>query len=130
MDTLEPVLNQHRLIVCPSVIQSDYDSVVDREGERVPYYRAMYQLSHMVRARGALAQDDRLDALAGAVAHWTKQVARDTEDAALQHKEDILDRELQRFVEGIMKGGGIGSGGVKAQQRHSSTALRAASRRG
>jgi hypothetical protein len=130
VDTLEPVLNQHRLVVCPSVIQTDYDSVADREGERVPYYRAMYQISHMVRAKGALAQDDRLDALAGAVAHWTKQVARDTEQAAIEHKEHVLDRELQKFVEGIMKGGGIGAGRQAPVQRYASQTARLAAKRG
>ena len=130
VDTLEPVLNQHRLIVCPSVIQADYDSVADREGERVPYYRAMYQLSHMVRAKGALAQDDRLDALAGGVAYWTKQLARDTEQAAIQHKEDVLDRELQKFIDGIMQGGGIGAGRQAPVRPYASTTLRATSRRG
>lgn len=99
VDTLEPVMNQHRLVVCPSVIEHDYESVKARDGERAPYYRLMYQMSRMVRAKGALAQDDRLDALAGAVSYWTKHLARDTERAALQHKEDLLDSELKKFVE-------------------------------
>jgi hypothetical protein len=98
VDTLEPVLNQHRLVVCPSVIESDYDSVKNRDGERAPYYRLFFQLARMVRAKGALAQDDRIDALAGAVAHWVRHLARDTDKAALDYKDGLLDKELERFM--------------------------------
>jgi hypothetical protein len=103
VDILEPVLNQHRLVVCPSVIESDYNSVVGVQGypqERAAYYRLFYQLARMVRAKGALAQDDRLDALAGAVSYWTKHLARDTERAALDHKESIFMQELEKFMDG------------------------------
>jgi hypothetical protein len=124
VDTLEPILAQHRLVVCPSVIEADYTSVLNRDGERVPYYRLFYQLSHMVRERGALAQDDRLDALAGAVAYFTEQVSRDTEAAAIQHKEDLLEAELEKFVEGVL----FGRDGGRSRQMASST-LRNLSRR-
>jgi hypothetical protein len=69
VDTLESVLNQHRLVVCPSVIEHDINSVKDRDGDKAPCFRLFFQLSRMVRAKGALAFDDRLDALAGAVAY-------------------------------------------------------------
>lgn len=102
VDTLEPVMNQHRLVVCPSVIEADYESVKTRDGERAPLYRLFYQMARMVRAKGALAQDDRIDALAGAVAYWTKILAKDTEKAALKHKEDLLDAELEKFLAGCL----------------------------
>lgn len=120
VDTLEPVLNQHRLIVCPSVIESDYDSVKTRDGERAPLYRLFYQMARMVRAKGALAQDDRIDALAGAVAYWTRVLAKDTERSALRHKEELLDKELEKFVAHC-----IGrKGGDTQGRRWSSKALR------
>jgi hypothetical protein len=102
VDTLEPVMNQHRLIVCPSVIKADFDSTLNREGERSGLYRLFYQMSRMVRQRGALAQDDRLDALAMAVAYWMRQAARDTEKAAIAHHEAKLDAELEKFMEGVL----------------------------
>jgi len=108
VDTLEPVMNQHRLIVCPSVIQDDYNSVLKRDGERAPYYRLFYQMGRMVKEKGALAQDDRLDALAGAVAHWTAHMSRDTDRAVTEHKDKMLDDELERFMKHALgdKGGG------------------------
>ncbi len=111
VDTLEPVLNQHRLVVCPSVIEADYESVKTRDGERAPYYRLMYQLTRMVRERGALSQDDRLDALAGAVAYWTSHLARDLNQAVEDHKERALNDELEKFMGHAL--GGTGNIGRK-----------------
>jgi hypothetical protein len=124
VDVLEPVLNQHRLVVCPSVIQADYESVKKMEAtERAPYYRLFYQLSRMVRAKGALSQDDRIDALAGAVSYWVAHLSRDTELAALEHKENVFNAELEKFVQGALgfKGGG-------PQRKLASTAGRRAQR--
>jgi hypothetical protein len=108
VDTLEPVMNQHKLVVCSSVIQADYDSVLGYEGERAPYYRLFYQMARIVRAKGALSQDDRLDALAGAVAFFLKQLARDAEKASLQRKEDMLQAELDKFMEHCLGGHAAG----------------------
>ena len=117
VDTLEPVLNQHRLVVCPSVIEQDYEGVKTRDGERAPLYRLFYQMARMVRAKGALAQDDRIDALAGAVAYWTKILSKDTEKAAIEHKEAQLDAELEKFVEHCLGN----KGGVNPRRWASST---------
>ena len=70
----------------------------------------------MVRAKGALAQDDRLDALAGAVAYWTAHLARDTHRAALDHKERALNAELEKFLKHA-----IGSKGGLQQRRMASS---------
>lgn len=98
IDTLEPVLMQHRLIVSPSVIEEDYKSTQEYMGEDQQRLRLFYQLTRITYEKGALAFDDRLDALAGAVAYWTTQIARDTERAALEHKERLKDAELEKFM--------------------------------
>lgn len=98
VDTLEPVLNQHRLVVCPSVIEADYKSTENYAGEDAQRCRLFYQLTRMTRERGALAFDDRVDALAGAVAYFTANMARDTEQAALASKEAAFDAELEKFI--------------------------------
>jgi hypothetical protein len=72
VDVLKSVMNQQRLIVCLSVIEQDFDSTKLIDGKRGPLYRPFYQLTRMVHAKGALAQDDRLDVLAGAVAYALK----------------------------------------------------------
>ncbi|NPU64589.1 phage terminase large subunit [Bradyrhizobium sp. 83012] len=98
IDTLEPVMNQHRLVVCPSVIQKDYSSTEAYTAEDQQGYRLFYQMTRITRDKGSLKHDDRLDALAGAVAHWTEFMNRDIEKAHLSHKDAILDAELEKFM--------------------------------
>ena len=73
-----------------------------RDGNKAPYYRPIFQMSRMVRAKGALTFDDRIDALAGAVAYWTAHLSRDTDKAVLDHKEAKLDAELKKFLSHAM----------------------------
>ena len=94
IDTLEPVLNQHRLMVDRKVIDNDYRTTQDN-----PQRGLMYQLTRITKERGALSTDDRLDALAIAVGYWTEQVAQGVDDAVKSQKEALLDEELQRFME-------------------------------
>jgi Holliday junction resolvasome RuvABC endonuclease subunit len=98
IDTLEPVLSTHRLIVDQKVIEQDFNSASH------PKYSLMYQLTRITRERGALAHDDRLDALAIAVAYWTEHMARDNNKAADQIKQTALEAELKKFVNGILGG--------------------------
>lgn len=98
IDTLEPVMNQHRLIVEPKVIEKDFQSI-EGDGETLARYRLFYQMSRLTRDRGSLAQDDRLDALAIAVSYWVQAMARDTELAHKQHKEELFQKELDKFME-------------------------------
>jgi hypothetical protein len=98
VDVLEPVMNQHRLIVCPSMIEEDFNSTKLIDGERGPPYRLFYQMTRVVRAKGALAQDNRLDALAGAVSYYVDHMARDTHMAVLDHKAREFDKKLEKFI--------------------------------
>ena len=93
IDTLEPVLNQHRLIIDKSLIRRDFESTMEAK------YKLFYQLTRITRDRGALAHDDRLEALAMAVAYWTQQMAKDTELVEQEHRELLLGQELERFAE-------------------------------
>jgi hypothetical protein len=120
IDTLEPVMNQHKLVVCQSVVQTDYDSVLKYDGDRAPYYRLFYQMGRMVREKGALSQDDRIDAVAAAVGHYTKALARDSERASLQAKEDAFDRELEKFMNHALGFGVTGAGATKGRPMASS----------
>lgn len=99
IDTLEPVMNQHRLIVDPRVIEKDFKSVADELGETAERYRLFYQLARLTRDKGSLAHDDRLDALSIAVAYWVESLARDVQQAHLEHKQDLLQLELDKFME-------------------------------
>ena len=93
IDTLEPILNQHRLVVDDKVILQDYQSEVDLK------YKLFYQLSRLTRDKGSLIHDDRLDALSIAVGYWVETMDRDTQQAVHDHKEELLNKELEKFME-------------------------------
>ena len=98
IDTLEPVMNQHRLVIDPKVIQKDYDSVQDMPPEKGIKYMLTYQMTRITKQRGALAHDDRLDVLAMAVQYWTDQMASDADTEIRTRKEELLDFELDKFM--------------------------------
>ena len=70
IDTLEPILNQHRLVVDKSVIEWDYASNPDTAPEKRLEYMLFYQMSRMCREKGAVRHDDRIDALAQGVQYF------------------------------------------------------------
>ena len=101
IDTLEPVMNQHKLVIDPKVIQMDYDSVQKYPIEKQSQYMLMYQLSRITKERGSLAHDDRLDALAMGVAYWVEQMAADVDLAMRERRDDMMRDELNKFMDGM-----------------------------
>lgn len=93
IDTLEPVLNAHKLVLNKSIIKSDYDST------DVPALQFLYQLTRLTRDRGSIAHDDRLDAVAMAVAYWVEQMGVNEQDQESQHLDALLQSELDKFIE-------------------------------
>ena len=100
IQTLEPVMNQHRLVIDPKVIQDDFDSVQHRPPEQAQRYMLTYQLSRITTYRGSLAHDDRLDALAMGVKYWTDLMSADVDREMTDRKEQLLIDELDKFVNG------------------------------
>lgn len=86
IDTLEPIIQQHRLIVHEDVIQYDIDSVVKFPLEKRESHKLFHQLERCSVARGALIHDDSLDAVAGSVRHWTDKLNVD-KDKRMESKE-------------------------------------------
>jgi hypothetical protein len=103
IDTLEPVMNQHRLIIDRRVIEKDYESTRKYPTEKALGYQLMYQLSRISKNKRALDHDDRLDVLSMAVGYWVQQMAQDAEKKISEHKEDRLRRELDKFMESSIR---------------------------
>ena len=95
---LEPVLNQHRLIVSRSVIEGDAKGRDEDVIERRLAYQLFHQLTHLTVDRGCLAHDDRLDALAGAVQYWNESLAIDEDFAIRERQSELWDLELQAYM--------------------------------
>lgn len=98
IDTLEPVMNQHRLVFSPKLIEDDL-KMAQRDSQSLAY-SVIYQMTRITKERGAIAHDDRLEALAGAVFYWIEQMSRDQNKVEKEHKEKLLDAELKKFAKG------------------------------
>ena len=97
IDTLEPVINQHRLVVQPAVIRADYESTKGLPPEKQLSYMLFHQLTRITRDRGSLRHDDRLDALSMAVGYWSKAVAVDIDRMIEERKDREIRKELEKF---------------------------------
>lgn len=97
IDVLEPIMNQHRLIVSDKVLIEDYKSVQPYPSDEAKYFTLAYQLTHITRERGALVHDDRLDALAMAVQYWVDAVSKDQNKAASAAREGRMMDVINQF---------------------------------
>lgn len=109
IDTLEPVMNQHRLVMDAALIKQDAENYNNYPDEQKARYCLLYQMSRITRDKGALAKDDRLDALAIAVAYWVDVMDKDVQRVEAEHREAALVAELERFMEQF---GGARSEGI------------------
>jgi hypothetical protein len=99
IDTLEPVLNQHRLIIDQRLITWDYQSNNDMAPEERLPRMLMYQLTRMCREKGAVKHDDRVDALALGVKYFQDILAISSKEALIQEKRQEWDRMITTFME-------------------------------
>lgn len=99
IDTLEPVLNQHKLIIDQRLISWDYESNQDMAPEdRLPRMLA-YQLTRMCREKGAVRHDDRVDALALGVKYFLDVLAISAREAMIARKRDDWNVMLTAFLD-------------------------------
>lgn len=87
IDTLGPVLRQHRLVLDASVARQDLE-----QPHKV--HRGLYQLTHLTSARQSLKHDDLVDVLALAVRHWQERLNAD----AAQAEEDLKLKSREGFL--------------------------------
>ena len=99
IDSLEPVLNQHRLVIDPKIVEWDYKSNQDAPGETRLLYMLFYQMSRMCREKGAVKHDDRIDALAQGVKWFTDSFAISADEQMKQDRRDEWNDMLQGFLD-------------------------------
>lgn len=100
--TLQPVLENHRLVIDTKVITDDIAEYRRNASTKFGKFAALefsglYQLTHMANQRGALRKDDRVDVLANLMAFFMEHMALDSsrEEAKLEAKEN---EEFARVV--------------------------------
>ena len=101
INALEPVMNQHRLIVNRSVVENDSRGREEDAVERKLAYQLFHQLTHITLDKNCLQHDDRLDALAGAVEYWNESLAIDEDRAMADRKAELWDLELDAYMGNI-----------------------------
>jgi hypothetical protein len=96
IDTLEPLMNQHRLVFDYSTIKKDVSNSLNT-GLKT-YYSAVFQMTHINYERGSLIHDDRLDALCLGIQYWNEYgiLKQDSKFAIEQYNKKIIDDELRR----------------------------------
>jgi hypothetical protein len=99
IDTLEPVLNQHRLIIDSRLITWDYQSNPDHAPEERLPRMLMYQLTRMCREKGAVKHDDRLDCLSLGVKYFQDVMAVSQNEQIIQESRAQWNRMLQTFID-------------------------------
>lgn len=106
IDTLEPVLNQHRLILSHSVATNDVNKAL-ADTKRLPY-SLLFQLTHITKDRGSLRHDDAVDALAMAVEQFKFSLLRNPKDMLEEIEKKKFKDSLDHFVK-LAKSQQIGS---------------------
>ncbi len=99
IDSLEPVLNQHRLIIDRGVIDWDYASNKDSPAEERLLYMLFYQMSRMCREKRAVKHDDRLDCLAQGVKYFTDALSISAQDQIVARKREEWNNMLEEFLD-------------------------------
>ena len=99
IDALEPILNQHRLVVDRGVIEWDYSSNKDSPSESRLLYMLFYQMSRMCRMKGAVKHDDRLDCLAQGVKYYTDAMGISAQEAINIRKQKEWEDILEDFLD-------------------------------
>lgn len=98
VETLEPVLRTHRLVVNRQVIVDDYESTQGMTGEHAFRRQLFWQLTRLTTEKGCLPHDDRLDALSMAVAYWQVALEADPESAAARAAEERYEELIQSHL--------------------------------
>lgn len=100
LDTLEPVVKSHRLIVDRRVLEEDAKVQADHSK-----YSFIQQFTRMARIKGCLPNEDRLEAVSMACSYWTERMKIDKDRSLQRHKEAALDAELRKFKEHVINVG-------------------------
>ena len=116
IDALEPILNQHRLVVDRSVIDWDYKSNPNEAPENRLIYMLFYQMSRMCREKGAVRHDDRIDCLAQGVKYFTDAFGISAQEEIKQRKQEEWEEMLASFFDDPQHATNALALGMTAQQ--------------
>lgn len=89
IETLEPVMMQHRLIVSKQALVKDQEKKAD--------YSFTYQLTHLTQESNSLKHDDIVDVVEMGVSYWRESLARDDSNAIEEHRVSKIKEDLKQL---------------------------------
>ena len=108
IDTLEPIMARHRIVIHEDVIAYDQESVKKYPIDTRVTYQFVNQMQRITRERDALIHDDRLDAFAGAVRPWVDMINIDevkrVEAKQVNENLEFFEQWLPGFKTGNLPG--------------------------
>ena len=99
IDTLEPVISNHKLVVSKALVQKDAAPTELNELNR----QLFFQMTRITKDKGSLIHDDRIDVVAMAVAYWKDAMARDVDKARAEQKSRDLGKQLAEYWSALDK---------------------------
>jgi hypothetical protein len=99
IETLEPVMNQHRLMVDMEIIAKDIATTECYPTETRSQYQLFWQMTRISKEKNSIRHDDRLDALAMGVQYFTENMAL-TERSAIKSREREQWELERQFIQG------------------------------
>ncbi len=97
IDTLEPVLNQHRLVVSRTLVERDIRRALDTSDNKISH-SLFYQLTHITKDKGSLTHDDSIDVLAMVVNQWMRVLVQDPNKAYDKYVEKQNETAIEAFL--------------------------------
>lgn len=125
LSVMEPVTQQHRLVVSTRLVEDDWASIhgeLDDVGaDTAHHYSLFYQYTHLSAEPECLAHEDRLEALSGVVAHYAPILGIDPSGAAERSREERYEEELEKLLADEEDAVGRSNGRRRPTQRPAGT---------
>ena len=99
IETLEPAMNQHKIIVSKGLIEKDVELCKQYTPELRSVYSLFYQLTHITKDKGCLGHDDRLDAFAGGVAQLNSSMMLDVDEEIKHREQEEFEKTINEYLE-------------------------------
>lgn len=90
IDTLEPIMGRGSLVLDENIVLDDWEGTQRHPLDRRQTYCLFQQLAKITREPKCLIHDDRLDAFAGSVGFWIKQL----DQSSAKKEQEARDAEL------------------------------------
>jgi len=97
IDSIEPILNSHRLVLDKGILDSDLH--ISRDNSLT------YQLTHITREKDCLRHDDVIDSLAQLIAFMMEWLSDDEERGLEYHMEKEAEKALSYTLQFAQKMG-------------------------